>query len=243
MSLTCRANIYLTILFNTNCYEKQGCGSGSGRILSRMIFTGSESGSGSYRYFGYVRLYKQGKNISKIERLHIFRWIFPFFQIKIIIIQISEEIWLMWKKCRCLNGFLVSASRIRIRFIKFWFAGSGSGRKWTGSATLMKRQNFRRFFTLTLINVRILHCRNYTEHSRQVCGTTYYLEYGRRSGLWAFGAKTTSGIGTTLRGTYLPTYLGTVPPPEADSFLRFWLEVFVQQIFLVRKCKTRKRET
>ena len=27
-------------------------------------------------------------------------------------------------------------SRIRIRFLKFWFAGSGSGQKWTGSATL-----------------------------------------------------------------------------------------------------------
>ena len=43
------------------------------------------------------------------------------------------------KNCRCLNWFLVSASSIRIRiwFLKFWFAGSGSGRKWTGSATLL----------------------------------------------------------------------------------------------------------
>ena len=37
-----------------------------GRI--RKIFTGS----GSYRYFGNVKLYKQGKNILKIELLHIF---------------------------------------------------------------------------------------------------------------------------------------------------------------------------
>jgi len=53
-------------------------------------------GSGSYRFFGNVKLYKQGKNILKIEVLHIFRWIFPFFQIKIII-QISEETWLLRK--------------------------------------------------------------------------------------------------------------------------------------------------
>ena len=61
-----------------------------GRIRSRIrkIFTGS----GSYRYFDNVKLNKQGINILKIEVLHIFRWIFPFFQIKIIIIQISEEI-------------------------------------------------------------------------------------------------------------------------------------------------------
>ena len=64
-----------------------------GRI--RIIFTGSVSGSvsgsgsGSYRYFGNVKLYKQGKNILKIEISHIFRWIFQFFQLKIIIIQIS----------------------------------------------------------------------------------------------------------------------------------------------------------
>ena len=120
----------------------QGCGSGRIRtILVRKIF----SGSGSYRYFGNVKLYKQGKNKKyfKKEVLHIFRWIFPFFQIKIIIVQTSEEICLMWKKFRCLNWFLVSASRIRIRkriqFLKFWFAGSGSGRKWTGSATLILR--------------------------------------------------------------------------------------------------------
>ena len=51
--------------------------------------------SGSYRYSGNVKLYKQGKNILKIEVLHIFRRIFPFFQIKIIIIQISEEVCVM----------------------------------------------------------------------------------------------------------------------------------------------------
>jgi len=62
-----------------------------GRI--RKIFTGSVSGS--YRYFGYVKLYKKGKNILKIELLHIFRSIFPVFQIKIFIIQISEEICFM----------------------------------------------------------------------------------------------------------------------------------------------------
>ena len=76
-----------------------------GRIRSRKIFTGSGSVSGSYRYFGNVKLYKQGI----IEVLDIFSWIFTFFQIKIIIIQISEEIWLMVKKnlmlelilCKC----------------------------------------------------------------------------------------------------------------------------------------------
>ena len=43
------------------------------------------------------------------------------------------------KKIWCLNWFLVSSSRIRIRirFLTFWFAESGSGRKWTGSATLL----------------------------------------------------------------------------------------------------------
>ena len=71
------------------------------------------TGSGSYRYFGNKKLYKQGKNILKIEVLHIFRWIFPFFMIKIIIIQISEEICLTWKKFRCLKWFLVSATRIQ----------------------------------------------------------------------------------------------------------------------------------
>ena len=53
-----------------------------GRSRIRKIFTGS----GSYRYFGYVKLYKQGKNVFKIELLHIFKWIFPFFQIKIELI-------------------------------------------------------------------------------------------------------------------------------------------------------------
>ena len=43
------------------------------------------------------------------------------------------------KKISCLNWFLVSARRIQIqiRFLKFWCAGSGSGRKWTGFATLL----------------------------------------------------------------------------------------------------------
>ena len=51
----------------------QGCGSGSEpfwkdpdnfhRIRIRIIFTGSVSGSGSYRYFGNVKLYKQGKKL------------------------------------------------------------------------------------------------------------------------------------------------------------------------------------
>ena len=81
--------------------------------------------SGSYRYFGNIKLNQQGKNILKIEVLHIFRWIFPFFQIKIIMIQISEEICLMWKKFRCLNWFLVTASRIRdpdsvFKILIFW---------------------------------------------------------------------------------------------------------------------------
>jgi len=106
-----------------------------GRIRIRKIFTGSgsESGSYRYRYFGNIKLYEQGKII---EVLHIFKWIFQFFQIKIIIIQISEEILV------CLNWFLkCGASRIRDPnpILKFWFAGSGSGRKWTGSATLPKK--------------------------------------------------------------------------------------------------------
>ena len=78
---------------------------------------------------------------------------FPFFQIKIIIIQIWEEIYLMWKKFRILNWFLVSASRIRIRFLKFWFAGSGSGRICTGSATLPRRHPLER----QLHNTVLLH--------------------------------------------------------------------------------------
>ena len=52
---------------------KQGSGSGSDQFRSPIwkIFTGS----GSYRYFGYryIKLNKQGKNISKIELMHIFR--------------------------------------------------------------------------------------------------------------------------------------------------------------------------
>ena len=42
-----------------------------GRIRIRIgkIFTGS----GSYWYFGNVKLYKQGKNMLKTEVLHIFR--------------------------------------------------------------------------------------------------------------------------------------------------------------------------
>jgi len=40
-----------------------------GGIWIRKIFTGS----GSYRYFDNVKLYKQGKNILKIEVSHIFR--------------------------------------------------------------------------------------------------------------------------------------------------------------------------
>ena len=44
-----------------------------GQSWIRKIFTGSVSGSGSYWYFGNVKLYKQGKNILKIEVLHIFR--------------------------------------------------------------------------------------------------------------------------------------------------------------------------
>jgi len=39
------------------------------RIQVWKIFTGS----GSNRYFGNVKFYKQGKNILKIEVLHIFR--------------------------------------------------------------------------------------------------------------------------------------------------------------------------
>ena len=125
------------------------------RIRTFLVRTGF----GSYQYFGFVKLYKQGKNIFKIELLHIFKWIFPFFQIKKLIIQISEEIiCLMWKNCWCLNWFLVGTTRIRIqirnriRFFKLWFAGSGSGLKWTGSATLLapKQRNEARHRCLNL---------------------------------------------------------------------------------------------
>ena len=45
------------------------------RIQIRKILTGSVS----YRYFGNVKLYKQGKNMLKIEVIHIFRSIFCIF--------------------------------------------------------------------------------------------------------------------------------------------------------------------
>jgi len=38
------------------------------------------------------------------------------------------------KKISCLNWFLLIISWVRIRFLKFWFAGTGFGRKWTGSS-------------------------------------------------------------------------------------------------------------
>ena len=47
----------------------------------------------------------------------------------------------MWKKFDVWIDSL-SASRIRDPILKFWFAGSGSGRKWTGSATLKKTLRF-----------------------------------------------------------------------------------------------------
>ena len=52
-------------------------------------------------------------NILKIEVLHIFRCIFPFFKKKIIIIQISEEIRLMWKNLDVwIDSWYLSASRL-----------------------------------------------------------------------------------------------------------------------------------
>ena len=74
-----------------------------------------------------------------MEVLHIFRWVFPFFQNKNVNIKISEEIESIWEKFSRLNWFLLKGS-IRIRLLKFWFARSGSGKKWTGSATLQNAQ-------------------------------------------------------------------------------------------------------
>jgi len=64
-------------------------------------------------FIANVNLYKQGKNILKTEVLHIFRWIFPFFKIKIIIIQIPEEI--CWCEEKKLDVWIDSLSASRIR--------------------------------------------------------------------------------------------------------------------------------
>ena len=98
----------------------------------RKIFAVSRS----YRYL--LCLFKVvGINKEKIFKNRgecIFRGIFLFFQgknhsnIRRNLIDVKEILMFEW--------FLGSASRIRIRFLKFWFAGSGSGRNWTGSATL-----------------------------------------------------------------------------------------------------------
>ena len=90
-------------------------------------------GSGSFWFFGYVKLCEQGN--------FFFNRAFTHFQVYFWIFQVKKNQRSNSKKSdwyeiffRCLYWFLVSASRIRIRFLKFWFAGSG--RKWTGSATL-----------------------------------------------------------------------------------------------------------
>ena len=93
-----------------------------------------------------------------MEPLHIFRRIFPFFQVKkSAYIKISEEIWLIWRKFLCMYRFLMSASRTRIRSWNFWFAGSGSGGKWTGSAILLFLQtNFPPNAWLNFYNLAVL---------------------------------------------------------------------------------------
>jgi len=66
----------------------QGCESGCGRIRTFL----SGSGKFSPDPDPISNVVKQGKNILKIELLHTYRKIFQFFQIKIIILQISEEL-------------------------------------------------------------------------------------------------------------------------------------------------------
>ena len=83
-----------------------------GRI--RKIFTRS----GSYRYFGYVKFFVYFTNRAFTH----FQVNFQYFQIKIIIIQISEEIWLVWEKKLDFwinSWYRLSVGRIRIRFSKF----------------------------------------------------------------------------------------------------------------------------
>ena len=74
-----------------------------------------------------------------MEVSHIFRWIFPFFQIKISNSNIRRNTHVWCAKNLDFRIDSLSASRIRDPdpILKFWFAGSGSGQKWTGSATLL----------------------------------------------------------------------------------------------------------
>ena len=73
-----------------------------------------------------------GERISttKVSKCGHFRWHFLIFFV------INHA-----KNMRDRKNVLFFKSRIRIRdpVLKFWFAGSGSGRKWTGSATLFAR--------------------------------------------------------------------------------------------------------
>ena len=61
----------------------------------------------------------------------------------------SKISWLKTKLDVCLNWFLVSASRILIRLLKFWFAGSGSDLKWTGTACLLCDNGLPTYCTLS----------------------------------------------------------------------------------------------
>ena len=83
---------------------EQGCG-------IRKIFTGS----GSYGYFGFVKLYKQGNNLLKNRAFTYFQENFSIFSDNEINIQIAEEIWLIRKNVDVWNRFLGSASKVRIR--------------------------------------------------------------------------------------------------------------------------------
>ena len=77
-----------------------------------------------------------------MELFKIFRIIFPFFRLKKTF-QISEEIWLMWKKFKCLNWFFVSVSRIPDLILKIlicWIRIRPNTNTWASTWTCSSRR-------------------------------------------------------------------------------------------------------
>ena len=112
--------------------HNQGCGAGAG---SGPFWSDPEDPIGTVLWLCKV-LQTRKKYLKNWAPSH-FQVNFSIFQVKKSSFKYQKKSDLTWKNFRCLNCFLVSASRIRIRFVKFWLAGSGSGQKWTGSATLL----------------------------------------------------------------------------------------------------------